>query len=76
VNQGTCPNFLLFCCFHLKLTFEFLEEVGSALSEVNEYQIKGELSYHEHKVRPDDHGCNKVKDAFNMYQSEVWCLNK
>ncbi len=44
--------------------------------EVNEYRIKGELGYHEHKVRPNDHGCNKVKDAFNMYQSKFWCLNK
>jgi hypothetical protein len=43
---------------------------------VNEYWIKGKLGYHEHKVTPNDHGCNKVKDTFNMYQSEVWCLNK
>ncbi len=43
---------------------------------MNEYQIKGELGCHEHKVRPNDHGRNKVKDAFNMYQNEVWCLNK
>jgi hypothetical protein len=33
---------------------------------VNEYHIKGGLGYHEHKVRPDDQDCNKVKDAFNM----------
>ncbi len=38
---------------------------------MNEYQIKGELGYHEHKVRPNDHNRNKVKDAFNMYQSDV-----
>jgi len=30
VNQGMCPNFLFFHCFHLRFTFEYLEEVGSA----------------------------------------------
>jgi hypothetical protein len=29
-SQGVCPNFLFFWCFHLKLTFEIIEEVGSA----------------------------------------------
>jgi hypothetical protein len=29
-NQGACPNFVLFCCFHFKLAFEYVEEVGSA----------------------------------------------
>jgi hypothetical protein len=29
-NQGTCPNFLLFRYFHLRFTFEFIEEVGGA----------------------------------------------
>jgi hypothetical protein len=30
VNQGTCPNSLLFRYLHLKLTFEFIEELASA----------------------------------------------
>ncbi len=29
-SRGVCSNFLLFRCFHLRLTFEFLEEVGNA----------------------------------------------
>jgi hypothetical protein len=34
MSQGACPNFLFFRCFHLKLTFESLEEVGNVSSEV------------------------------------------
>jgi hypothetical protein len=29
-NQETCPNFLLFHYFHLRLTFESIKELGSA----------------------------------------------
>jgi len=29
-SQGTCPNSLLFRCFHFILTFEFIKELGSA----------------------------------------------
>jgi hypothetical protein len=29
-TQGMCPNSLSFCCFHLRLTFEFIKELGSA----------------------------------------------
>jgi len=29
-SQGTCPNSLLFCCFHFKLTFESIKELGGA----------------------------------------------
>jgi hypothetical protein len=29
-SQGACPNSLLFCCFHLRLTFESIKEIGSA----------------------------------------------
>ncbi len=31
-SQGACPNFLLFHCFHFKITFESFEEVGSVAS--------------------------------------------
>jgi hypothetical protein len=34
MSQGACPNFLLFHCFHLRPTFEYLEEVGSASVDV------------------------------------------
>jgi hypothetical protein len=30
MSQGVCPNFLLFCYFHLRLTFEFIKDIGSA----------------------------------------------
>jgi hypothetical protein len=30
-SQGACPNFLHFCYFHFRLTFESLEEGGSVL---------------------------------------------
>jgi hypothetical protein len=29
-SEGACPNSLFFCCFHLRLTFESIKEVGSA----------------------------------------------
>jgi len=28
-NQGVCPNFLLFCCFHFRFTFESIKELGN-----------------------------------------------
>jgi len=31
-SQGTCPNFLLFHCFHFRLTFESIKELGSTSS--------------------------------------------
>ncbi len=29
LSQGTCPDSLLFRCFHFKLTFDFIKELGS-----------------------------------------------
>ncbi len=29
MSQGMCPNFLLFRCFHFRLTFESIKELGS-----------------------------------------------
>jgi hypothetical protein len=31
-SKGACPYSLLFRCFHLKLTFESIKELGSASS--------------------------------------------
>jgi len=29
-SQGVCSNSLLFCCFHFRLTFESIKELGGA----------------------------------------------
>jgi hypothetical protein len=48
VSQGVCPNSLLFRCFHLRLTFESIKELGSASHEV---LIFNHMSSPEHVIK-------------------------
>jgi len=35
MSQGTCPNSLLFCYFHLKFIFESIKELGSTTDVIS-----------------------------------------
>ncbi len=38
VSQGTCLNSLLFRCFHFKLTFESMKELGSVSFDMKDLE--------------------------------------
>jgi hypothetical protein len=43
VNQEACPNSLLFYCFHLKLIFESIKELGSASKNGKEILVDADI---------------------------------
>jgi hypothetical protein len=66
-SQGTCLDSLLFHCFHFKLTFESIKELGSALTMINRSKegnahVDGSRSKEKDKC----HHCQQIKRRKQM----------
>jgi hypothetical protein len=76
-SQRACPNSLFFCCFHLRLTFESIKELGSASRWV---RFEYPLSYILFGVKNDIYLFVKIKNpCFEIlktnFKDQISCQN-